>query len=446
MRRRSATHAVALLVAWAVYLGVIAWLAKMWVDNGNLTMHTTADLLARTAGLAGLIAAWLANVQVILLSRLPFLERLAGFDRLTQWHRWNGHLCIALVVVHVVLQIQGYSMPTHRSFGDEFWTMVARGAFPGMITATIGTFLLLVVAWSSYTIVRRRLRYESWYAVHLTAYAGIALSWFHEIPTGGDINDQLNPGNAWFWRALFIATLAALGWRVLVPFLSLLRHRMRVVDVVAEGPGVTSVRIGGRKLGSLRAQPGQFFLWRFLTPGHWWAAHPFSLSAAPDGDTFRITAKSVGGHTSRMGTIPVGTRVVAEGPFGDFTERSRRRDKVLLVAGGIGITPVRSLLERMDGDVVAIYRVLAEGDIVFAGELEQLQQTRGVAVHYVVGDHAAPDGEGLLSPQHLAELVPDLAEREVYLCGPPAMTSVTERRLRAAGVPRRRMHVERFAL
>lgn len=441
-----ATRAVALAVACAIYLAPIGWIAKIWVDNGNLTMHTTADLLARSAGLAGLIGAYLALVQVVLLSRLPFLEWLAGFDRLTQWHRWNGHLCIDLIVVHVVLQIQGYSMPTHRSFGDEFWTMVARGAFPGMITATIGTILLLAVAWSSVVIVRRKLSYELWYAVHVTAYAGIALSWFHEIPTGGDINAQLNPGNAWVWRSLFIATIVTLVWRVLAPVLFALFFRMRVAEVIEEGPGVTSLRIRGHRLGLLRAEPGQFFLWRFLSRGQWWSAHPFSLSAAPDGLSFRITAKSVGDHTSRMGAIPVGTRVVTEGPFGDFTERTRRRDKVLLVAGGIGITPVRALLERMEGDIVAIYRVIAREDIVFAAELAELERRRPITIHYVVGDHAAPEGSSLLSPEHLGRLVPDLAEREVYLCGPPAMTDVTKRRLRAAGVPRRRLHVERFAL
>jgi len=246
--------------------------------------------------------------------------------------------------------------------------------------------------------------------------------------------------------ALALVALATLAWRLLAPVVSTLRYGLEVAEVVEEAPGFTSVRIAGRRLDRLCAEPGQFFLWRFLAPGHWWSAHPFSLSAAPDGSTFRITAKSVGGHTARMQTIPVGTRVVAEGPFGDFTERSRRREKVLLVAGGIGITPVRALLERMDGDVVAIYRVLSEADIVFARELEELEQRRGVAVHYVVGNHAGPNGSGLLSAQHLRGLVPDLADRDVYLCGPPAMISVTEKRLRAAGVPRRRLHVERFAL
>src|SRR5207237_7192324 len=135
-------------------------------------------------------------------------------------------------------------------------------------------------------------------------------------------------------------------------------------------------------------RPGQCFIWRFLSAGQWWAAHPFSLSAAPDGQSFRITARAVGDHTRALRALKPGTRVVAEGPFGDFTEAARRRDKVLLVAGGIGITPVRALLERMEGDVVAIYRAIHAGDIVFADELAELEQRRGVKVHYVVGDHA----------------------------------------------------------
>src|SRR5207244_752487 len=80
--RSGTAHAVVVLCAWAIYLGNIGWIAYFWVDNGNLLMHTTADLLARSAGLAGLIGAYLALVQVVLLARLPVLERLAGFDRL----------------------------------------------------------------------------------------------------------------------------------------------------------------------------------------------------------------------------------------------------------------------------------------------------------------------------------------------------------------------------
>ena len=173
---------------------------------------------------------------------------------------------------------------------------------------------------------------------------------------------------------------------------------------------------------------------------------PFSLSEAPDGRSLRISAKAAGDHTSRMRSIPVGTRVAAEGPYGAFTESARRRDKALLIAGGIGITPVRALVETMEGDLVVIYRVLADDDIVFGDELAVLAERRDLTVRYVVGDHLSAEGRDLLSTAHLRELVPDVAERDVFLCGPPAMVAAIEGSVRRAGVPRRCLHVERFAL
>jgi len=314
-----------------------------------------------------------------------------------------------------------------------------------MITATVGTALLIAVAWSSVAIVRRRLRYEWWYAVHLTAYAGIALSWFHEIPTGNEL--VLNTAAADYWRALYAATLALLVvFRLAAPVHGAFRHRLRLAEVVPEGPGVVSLRISGRRLERLRAEAGQFFLWRFLARGHWATAHPFSLSAAPDGRSLRITVKALGDHTARIAALRPGTRVVAEGPFGVFTAARRRRNQVLLIAGGIGITPVRALLEEMPGGSVVLYRALTDDDLVLRDELDSVAQERDARVHYVVGDHAAPDGHLLLSPEHLEELVPDLSDRDVYLCGPPAMVEAVRSGLRRAGVCRRRIRVERFAL
>jgi ferredoxin-NADP reductase len=246
---------------------------------------------------------------------------------------------------------------------------------------------------------------------------------------------------------LYLATLAlVLGFRVVVPIADAFRYRLRVAEVVAETPGVVSLRVTGRNLGRLRARAGQFFLWRFLTRGRWWTAHPFSLSEAPDGRSLRITVKALGDHTSRLSAIKPGTRVVAEGPFGVFTSALRRREKVLLVAGGIGITPVRALLEDLHGDVAVVYRVATEEELVFLDELEALSEQRGAKLHVVVGDHAAPGGDRLLSLEHLRGLVPDVRQREVFLCGPPRMTDAVEHTLRRAHVPRRHIHVERFAL
>ncbi|HEX3805974.1 MAG TPA: ferredoxin reductase family protein [Gaiellaceae bacterium] len=439
-RRRAAGWAVlAFLFANAI---AIVWL---WWHGGNVThLRSTGDVLTSIGRITGLESAYLALVQVVLLARIPALERAIGFDRLSRWHRWNGHACVDLVVAHVVFIVWGYALLDKFTLGKEISTMLGGGIYPGMITATIGTGMLIAVAATSFVIVRRRLRYEWWYAVHLLAYAGIALAWFHEIPTGNEL--VLDRTAADYWRALYVAAIVAIvGFRVVVPLIAAFRFRLRVAEVVEEGPGVVSIRIAGRRLERLHAEPGQFFLWRFLDRRRAWSAHPFSLSEAPRGDSLRITVKALGDHTSRLAGLRPGTRVVAEGPLGTFTDAVRRSPKALLVAGGIGITPVRALLETMRGDVAVVYRALSDVDLVLKREIDELATARGAAVHYVVGDHRG-DGASLLSPGHLVELVPDVAERDVYVCGPVGMTTALERSIRAAKVPRAQIHIERFAL
>ncbi|HEY8723885.1 MAG TPA: ferredoxin reductase family protein [Gaiellaceae bacterium] len=440
LRRNAAATIVGLVI-----VGNAAYITLLWVNGGNVTkVHTTGEILTSIARVTGLWSAYLALIQVILLARLPALERVVGFDRLSRWHRWNGHVTIDLVIAHVVLSVWGYALMDKLPIPKEISTMIWGGVYPGMITATVGTAMLLGVVATSLVIVRRRLSYEWWYVVHLLAYAGIALAWFHQIPTGNEL--VLDQAAANYWRSLYIATIIVLVvFRVLVPLVSALRYRLRVAEVIAEGPGVVSLRITGRNLDRLRARAGQFFLWRFLDGKRWRTAHPFSLSAAPDGRSLRITVKALGDHTARFAELRPGTRVFAEGPFGVFTDRARRREKAVLIAGGIGITPVRALLETMPGDVVVLYRAIAETDVIFREELDRIAAARGATVHYVIGDHRG-DGADLLSPAHLKELVPDIEERDVFLCGPPAMTEVLEQNVRGARVPRRHIHTERFAL
>lgn len=435
LQRTQAAAVLGFLLANGV---AIVWL---WAHGGNLEVHKTTDVLTSLARLTGLLSAYLALVQVLLLARLPALERAIGLDRLSVWHRWNGHLCIDLVVAHVLLSVWGYAMLDRLGFFGELTTMIGGGIYPGMVTATIGTFALLAVVATSIVIVKRRLRYEWWYAVHLLAYAGIALAWFHQIPTGNEL--VLDEAAADYWRSLYLVTLALLvAYRLAAPAVAFFRHGLRVAAVREEGPGVVSLEISGRNLQRLRARPGQFFLWRFLSPGRWWKAHPFSLSAAPGKRRLRVTIKNLGDFTSTVGDIPVGTRVLAEGPFGTFTAAAARRPKTLLVAGGIGITAIRALLDELDGDVTVVYRVVAADEAIFLDELRQAAPT----LQLIAGDHREPRHAELMSPEHLCELVPDLAERDVFVCGPPAFTDLTRRSLRAAGVSRRRIHSERFAL
>jgi predicted ferric reductase len=477
-RRFERKRTIALTLIAAVVIGALVWL--LWLlgkgDGDGVAYHwfTSFDNFLLGAGrLTAFLAGYFALIEVLLLARLPFLERYVGFDRLTIWHRWNGHAVIYLALAHVVFTVWGYAKQDGTNWFSEYWqwltlpqphaasSIPASGGtvlpslsidsnpttspYPGIITATIGTALLVLVLVTSLVIVRRKLSYEWWYAIHFTAYAGIALAWFHMIPDG---NDLIVDKQAQFvWKSFFVVALALVLWyRLFRPVWHTFRFGMRVAEVIHEAPGVVSMRITGRNLDRLHTKAGQFYFWRFFCKGFWYTQHPYSLSEAPHNDSFRITVKNLGDHSAKFGEIPIGTRVFAEGPFGVFTEDSRTVDKTLLIAGGIGITPVRALLEQMDGDVVALYRVVSDEDIVFSDELDRIAEKTGAKVNYVVGDHASARGRDLLSPAHLRELVPDIAERDVFICGPVAMIDFIVPNLRNANVSRQHLHVERFAL
>jgi predicted ferric reductase len=481
--KRDLGRLAVVLGVWAFVLanlGLILWITLLsgFGDGLGSPRHWNnfTDVLLGLGRLTAFLAGYFALIEVLLLARLPFLERLAGFDRLTIWHRWNGHAVLDLVLAHVVFTVWGYARQeeTPTSWFREYWNWLTlpqpkapssvgavSGAlpptlsinlgppttspYPGIITATVGTALILAVLVTSLVVVRRKLSYEWWYAVHFTAYAGVALAWFHMIPDGNELISTVWAAD--YWQALYVFALSlVLYYRLLRPIINAARFNLKVTEVIHEGPGVISLRISGRGLDRLGTRAGQFFFWRFFTKGFWYTQHPFSISEAPNGNSFRITVKNLGDHSAKFGEIPIGTRVFAEGPFGVFTDQSRTEPKALLIAGGIGITPVRALLEQMDGDLVALYRVASSDDIVFSDELDRIAETRGAKVSYVVGDHATEEGRNLLSPQHLKELVPDIAERDVYICGPVAMIDSIVPNLRQANVSRRHLHVERFAL
>ncbi len=440
-RRVSATWLWLVIVANA---GVIVWL---WLHGGGLSrVHGSAEAFTSLGRITGLGAVYLALIQVLLLARLPPVERLVGFDRLTVWHRRNGKLCISLVVAHTVLITVGYAGSDQISAPREFSRLLS--SYPGIVTATVGTVLMVGVVIASLVIVRRRLPYEGWYFVHLFIYGGIALSYLHQLPTGNEFTT--NTSQADYWIALYVVTLLLLVcFRLVRPAWGAFRYRLRVIDVTREADGVVSLRITGRRLDRLGARAGQFMLWRFFTRGRWWQAHPFSLSAAPDGRSLRLTVKDVGNFTSHIADVPLGTVVLAEGPFGTFTAVRRTHPRVALIAGGIGITPLRALFEELPaapGELALIYRVISSEDLVFRAELEEIARERGADLFFVVGDHRTLAGRDLLSPSHLRQLIPDIAEREVYLCGPGPMMIRTEGSLLGAGVPSHQIHSERFVL
>jgi ferredoxin-NADP reductase len=239
--------------------------------------------------------------------------------------------------------------------------------------------------------------------------------------------------------------LACLVWgRVIAPLALNLRHRLKVLEVVPEGPGMVSIYIGGRRLDLMKARAGQYFRWRFLTRGRWWQAHPFSLSAAPNHEWLRLTVKVVGDHTEQLQHLPGGARVFAEGPSGVFTADRSVKRRALLIAGGSGIAPIRALLEDLPPGTIMIYRAGTEADVVFRRELDFLVRERGAYVWYVLGSRDDPGPRHLFTPEGLRQLIPDVTRRDVFLCGPSGLVEASLRTLRKLHVPRRQIHLDPF--
>jgi ferredoxin-NADP reductase len=281
----------------------------------------------------------------------------------------------------------------------------------------------------------------------LYTYLAVALAFSHQFANGAEFIS--NAAARWTWSAFYIGVgLAILWFRFVTPVRQAARHQLRVLAVHKEARNVVSVLIGGRDLQELRAEPGQFFRWRFLAPGLWWTSSPYSLSAPPAPDKLRITVKAAGGHSRVLSRLKPGTRVVAEGPYGALTPAVRTRAKVALIAGGVGITPLRALFESLPGapgDLTLIYRVTSQRDVVFRGELEKIAERRGARLWFVAGSRADL-GRDPLNAGELLRRIPGLNRHDVYVCGPPGMTESVIRELRDAGVRRGRIHHESFEL
>ncbi|OIJ66699.1 ferredoxin reductase family protein [Streptomyces mangrovisoli] len=434
--RASSPAGVLLALLWA---GAAAVVALWWADTGSVV--GAAGWLTGAGRIAGLLCGYSCAVLVALMARVPLLERGIGSDRVARWHAMAGRYTICLLLAHIVLILLGYAAQDHASLWHETTSVVLD--YPDMLKATAGTVIMFAVGITSVRAVRRRTSYEFWYYVHVLTYAAVFLVFWHQLALGNDFNGHPVATAAWY--VLYGGAAALVLWfRVLAPVRLNRRHRLRVESVHRESPGVYSVVMRGRRLDEMGAEAGQFFRWRFLGEGLGWTSTPYSLSAPPRRDLLRITVKALGDHSAALPLLRPGTRVWAEGPYGAMTARRGTSGKSLLIGAGVGITPLRALFETLPGDVTLLYRARTAEDLALGAELDAVARWRGARVLYALnGPHGErPD----LSAAALRSAVPDLAGRDVYICGPHAFAQALYRQLHTAGVPDGRIHHESFEL
>jgi predicted ferric reductase len=430
------------LLTVLLFFSGLATSVSLWLfDTQAGAVNDTATAMLAAGRITGLISGYILFIQLLMMSRVSWLEEWVGARDLLRWHRWLGTTLVVGVLAHIVFITYGYALTAKAKVVDQAWTIVT--TIPEMLKAVAATVILVVISLISIRAARNKLPYELWHLIHLTGYLVLLLGYGHQVATGADLSGKFA---SVFWPALTALVISALVWgRLVEPLWLNARHRFEVAEVVAEGATNTfSIYIDGKNLQKLPAQAGQFMRWRFLTRNGWWQSHPFSLSAAPNSEWLRLTVTAVGGHTSRLGQMKPGTPVWAEGPFGVFTAQRRTRRRALLIAGGSGIAPIRALLEDMPPDTIVIYRASRPDELVFRGELEELAERRDAWVRYIVGSRNDPGPRRLFTPNGLLGLVPDVSRRDVYLCGPPGLVEAAVATLHELDVPDSQLHLDPF--
>lgn len=429
---------------WSSLVLVAFW----WAADGGIQDLASGQGLNSLGRITGLIASDLLLVQVLLIARIPVIERAFGQDRVVHLHRLIGFTSFTLMLAHILLNTWGYAGNSVARIPATFWDLTT--TYPGMLLAVAGTACLVLVVGTSLRAARRRMRYESWHLLHLYAYLGVGLALPHQLWTGQQFL-QSAAATIYWWTFWAIAAGSVLVFRVGLPLYRSRRHGLRVTSVVDEGDGVSSVYVTGRDLSRLPAEPGQFFVWRFLGREGWTRGNPYSLSAAPDGRSLRISVKALGDNSARTRALPRGTRVLVEGPYGRLSPRARTRDKVAFIGAGVGIAPLRALAEGLayaPGEAVLLHRYSSEP--LFDREFSVLAAERGLRVVLLPGSRRAEDSwlgqgaGGYDDTAALLRLVPDIADRDVFVCGPQRWAASVQRAAEAAGVAEQQLHVESF--
>ncbi len=417
-----------------------------WVANAPSLGADPAALILATGRLDGLTGAYLIMLDVITMARVPILEQTLGRQLQAKIHKWLGYGVFGLIILHVSLITTGYALAEQRGLVDQFLWLYQN--YPDVNLAVLAVILLITIVVLSVWFVRRLVKYETWFFVHLLSYLMILLAFGHQLKNGNDFITQ--PMFTAYWYALYGLTFTlVVGFRFIRPLVISWRHDLRVDHLEQETPNMFSIYMKGRNLAHLHYQGGQFAIWRFLDQARWWQSHPFSLSAAPVRGQLRLTFKQVGDFTNQLNGLRPGTRVILDGPYGVFTAAIATHPQLLLIAGGSGLTPIISMLPeaaQKTRDIVVLYSVRTEADITLRQELENYAAQFGVKLIYVITeDPAYPGAKGVLTEDKIKELVPDVARREVFLCGPPPMMQAVAANLQHLGVTKRLIHTENFS-
>jgi len=439
------------LLFWAnlAIIFVFWWTTSFWnlITGQSLSNPGYGAYLISIGRITGLIAVFLILIQLLAIGRVKWLEKSFGLDRLSIFHHRLGIIAFVLIIIHFISLLFGYANLGMMSLSEQLIDFLLH--WESLIPTTIALVLFIIVTAGSITIVKRRLKYEFWYYVHLVAYLAILLAFGHQLELGYDlINSHLFSA---YWILLYVFVgINFVVYRFLWQIYLLYKHQFYISKIVQETSDTFSIYIEGNNIEKFEFKAGQFLILRFLTKKLFLQAHPYSISSIPGKNYLRITVKKLGDFSGLTKDIPIGTKVLVDGPNGIFTRKTKQKDKVLLVAGGVGITPIRALIEELaksHTNLVLLYSIRKSEQIIFKNELENLQnEYDNIKIHYVFSEEPNKHGFNLINEECILCLVPDVAMREAYICGPAGMMVAIKKYLINLKINKSNIYYEKFSL
>jgi predicted ferric reductase len=392
--------------------------------------------MGKACGLMGFV---LLTLQVVLAGRLRIVERPFGLDVVMHFHKAMGIVAGILLICHPLFMVLAKR---------DFWLF----SFETPWQIDLGKIALAILVLSillALIFKRLRIKYQVWRFLHKVTVAAVVLGFVHGIVIGPDLHPL---GMRVYWWVLFVIAISIFIYRnIVVPLWS--RSVFRVASVRPETHNTFTLTLEPQDKRQLAYQPGQFMFLKLRRPGRPSEEHPFTISSSPtQREVITATIKQSGDFTNTIDQTIAGDAAFVEAPFGRFSFVHHKAPRLLFIAGGVGVTPIMSMLRYLrDTDdrrpVVLIYGNRTEQDIIFRKELLQLPSNVKV-VHLLSEPEENWQGlRGYVTAEIIREHGgPILDNGHVYLCGPLAMMDKIIYALGSLGVKDRRIHYERFAI
>lgn len=433
------TLAARAIASTFVYVGVVLAPLVFAAIGARQPDHDFVTDFSVALGFTGLA---MLGLEFALVARVRSVASAFGQDGLLQFHRQIGYVGLAFVLAHFALSAHWDALTLRNALRAPLLVWFGMAAMLALV---------LLVA-SSIWRTRLRLSYEAWHLAHALLATVLIVGAVGHVYFVDEYVSSL--WKQLLWGVMAAAFLWLLIWVRLVKPSRAAARPWRVARVRAERGDTTVVGLTPPDGVDFRFQPGQFAWFAFDRSPFSLTQHPFSFSSSAEHGEVEVAIKALGDFTSTVKHLEPGTKAFVDGPHGVFSIDQDEGPGFALIAGGVGIAGLISMLRTMAdrGDVRPVLLFYGNRDwdeVAFRDELERLRDRLDLTLVHVL---ERPPGDwhgetGYITADVLSRHLPRSYERfQYFICGPDPMMDAAEAALAELGVPAERVHTERFRM